>query len=729
MKLAATGIPPQEPSSARSGIALVITLGILASLTIMAIGFATFMRTERLAAASYVDIVDTRHLALAALDTAIYDVAKDAGNDLAIPYLWETSENLSPPTTLTTNKADRILFGRVQQEEGGTVHFLSAEVTNAIGNALEVPWSLMMNDDGDLVAAYAFLVVNESDRLDINYMPSNYNAGTRSSVSNLYMVGLNNINATAMLGRVYGMLHQYERQYNQAELKYAVKSNFVGGTGLHPNDDHFTAYSKFSQLYDNGAGIVSRVNLDQSEDELKEDETKSDIIAALQFAGVPGNVADLTYNNIIDYVDPDYLPIGGDLSYNGEPIPMINEIVLTNNIDFDGVNTYEHEMSVSVELWYPFVGVTNDRTYELLIAAQVAGSQPVGAFDRNFVTAPPIIVSGGPPWTDNLIEVVTVKLPNATYEDPGGAPANPANMEANVAVRLSEQNQPNPVDSAGFSGGAAGLIQFDASAFSIDEEVIKSKSVNDPRINWRKSDWVDAAETPGALNQNPPYDPGNDGVLYVRNGLIRNVGELGYIGLGDASQPWRSLRLVDSSAERVLDVFTMHAEPYVHGLVNVNSTTNQVLATALYNARVERFSDAADANVLDWTKAMDAADDIIKFPFKPSAGYSKSQLGLVSTLSDGSLFAQNNENEQESIIRTIADMMDVSGQTFTVVLQVLNIKQDATSLTDDSPNGEFDGDEIDAVAGEEHLVAQFWRDPISKEIQLTFLKWVAPGGI
>src|SRR6056297_742164 len=58
----------------RKGIALVIVLGFLAILTLIAVGMAISMRTERLASNSYMDMVQARMFCQSALAYSMQDM-------------------------------------------------------------------------------------------------------------------------------------------------------------------------------------------------------------------------------------------------------------------------------------------------------------------------------------------------------------------------------------------------------------------------------------------------------------------------------------------------------------------------------------------------------------------------------------------------------------------------------------------------------------------------------
>ena len=67
-------------SSSRSGIALVMVLGILSVMVIMAVAFAISMRTERVAAGNYADSVRTRQLVQVGIARALNQLVDTNGS-------------------------------------------------------------------------------------------------------------------------------------------------------------------------------------------------------------------------------------------------------------------------------------------------------------------------------------------------------------------------------------------------------------------------------------------------------------------------------------------------------------------------------------------------------------------------------------------------------------------------------------------------------------------------
>ncbi len=80
-----------EQNDSRSGVAIIIVLGVLSVLMVLAVAFAVSMRTESAAAGNYADIVKSRALVHTALARALADLDQDLGtssNGASYPAHW-----------------------------------------------------------------------------------------------------------------------------------------------------------------------------------------------------------------------------------------------------------------------------------------------------------------------------------------------------------------------------------------------------------------------------------------------------------------------------------------------------------------------------------------------------------------------------------------------------------------------------------------------------------------
>jgi hypothetical protein len=120
-----------------------------------------------------------------------------------------------------------------------------------------------------------------------------------------------------------------------------------------------------------------------------------------------------------------------------------------------------------------------------------------------------------------------------------------------------------------------------------------SYSVNDPRFNWRTTDWTNAAPTLGAANANlntvgaDPKDLGDrSAFMYVRQGPLRGIGELCFLPYAE-NKPWHTVHLFRNNAfdtntsARIFDVVSLYpADQARQGLVNPNALPPVYVASA-----------------------------------------------------------------------------------------------------------------------------------------------------
>lgn len=730
----------------KNGVALIATLGLLAALLIMVIGYATVMRVERSAAKNFTDSANTRQLMLAALDTAVYELNRDWDINAYSPLNIYTSSmdrwdayyadtRYTPPFTGLTDHGrtlTNLVYGTIGV--GGTKHFLTLEDqqtlfgSGQIGDEnLNVDWLPMYNEiSGDLAGVYAYFISVDSERLDFNYVGNSTNApGDRNAPEDLNLLTLDNIgDLTELEEELKDLRDKAVRYYNQAEFKHS--QDLQPDDGAWANDNHFTTYSRFPQTYVVGATEKDRAVLLGGRTDL---ETNAAIAVAFSDAGLPSSVITALY----DYVDADF-DVGDGLSYTTEAVPMFNEIAVSNNLEVAGSN-FVNDVRMSVEVSYPFLGVTNNGNYQVQVRAQYTGAQPASLNPSGFMDInAPVTVS----LNDKRLEVLhSTALSASDVVDP--ASVDLANVEVTVlAARIVDTGTGSIVDELQRPPANAVVVdvgtEWGTGPYATDTKE-PSVETDDPRMNRNGSFWSQGpSHTLGATNSATAYNPGDDGDLYIANRPILHVGELGFLGLADETKPWTSVDLLNLH-KGVLDTFTVHTNRFasqtnrfVAGLVNMNSDDVQVLATALAEAPVGRYPGDSAATTLTFAEATNIAVAIANTAGdKPATGYVKrSQLADVAVMSDDSVVPRANENHREALIRQVADLMDVRCNQYTIVLAVRKV-QDRTDEGNDAPNQVWDGHEVDFTLAEQFAVAHVWRDPdpMVKRSKISFLKWVA----
>ena len=162
--------------SGRRGIALVLTLGILALVTLLLMAFVISMRVENMASKNFNDVIKARQLAQAAVDDAVGQLRFATpsptinGTWVAIP--GAIISNATPAGAISSNvlyTQDRG-YGTVDLNNGllitGSNRFYNSYANSAI---IAGWWNVAANIGGVLQGRFAYWVDVESGKVNINY--------------------------------------------------------------------------------------------------------------------------------------------------------------------------------------------------------------------------------------------------------------------------------------------------------------------------------------------------------------------------------------------------------------------------------------------------------------------------------------------------------------------------------------------------------------------------------
>lgn len=151
----------RKPVNSRSGIALVVVLGMLAIMVLMAVAFSISMRTERLAASAYVDATMARQL----MDVAIARVLTEH-----IPDSSLATEAFYPPWDTYPTGGGGV--GEEFLREKGIRYVPGAQWVNARNADIVDPddWIDILDPTSEerFYGQYVYLVINSSGLLDAN---------------------------------------------------------------------------------------------------------------------------------------------------------------------------------------------------------------------------------------------------------------------------------------------------------------------------------------------------------------------------------------------------------------------------------------------------------------------------------------------------------------------------------------------------------------------------------
>lgn len=580
----------------RSGVALILVVGLLALMVVMAVTFSIFMRTERVAAGSFRNDVAARQLLQVALNRAIEEINRDVGDRPYPDWFY-----LAP---------------------GGTNAAMVPGVTNApamewipraaLGTNLNptVRWWPELPSSNCIEGRIGFLVVNCSGLLDANYTGTNgITRGIGTNVNEIQLSGSPNVADAGVLVS--------NRPYETIQELGEVSQ--VSGALSMPVSD-FVCFSYFPTGYVGGTNFPLF--------DLSGDETAlaaryaappqyAGMINALVQSGVDASQAGFVFSNLLDYVDANNEP--RDLgSACTESVPMFNEVAVSNSYAFKADGTFSMRGRVSFEWFYPFVKPSTHRYWiEYHITFERTAGTPAGfPMPANLNGA---IDAGYPDQGSKLPAVcpsVSISIPpNTAYTNFLGASVS---INAKVSLMMHSDSASGPlVDATPYPSSATldlalPTVSVPASQVARIIDVSRDAEAIDPRFNWAASQWriwPTFNNTLGRMNnitltnlQNRATDGYAD--MFVADRPLLSVTELTYLLRG--ARPvdyWNTIRLYDRTAgngqpgplDRILDHFVVLPVAPPKGFVNPNSSIQGALMAVFRDLPIKDYPDAPPA--------------------------------------------------------------------------------------------------------------------------------------
>lgn len=729
---ACPAIAPMERRGVRttpnSGIVLIMVLGLLALMIIMAVTFAVSMRTERLAAGNYADNVRARELVHVGLARAMNDLANNLGTS---GLASSTGGKVYPDWNVTNSHYTNISISEAGVARWVTnIYLMHGEATNYVPRAL---WTdatnadltnpsnhwlpvehLVYTDNGinlvesNLMGRVAYLILNCSGLLDANYAGGGGTRGVGTNLSEIVIVDL---------GEIGGKLNSFLTARGN-DVRFETLAH------LNANGDFFTPATNFFVYSHALPGywntnfppcVGTQVNLSGSAADLMA--RRVEITNAFCRAGFDEFRSGVLYSNLIDYVDSDSIP--SNFEYCVESVPMINEIAVSVNIkvtDTGPVLTpyiYEIGGAITNECWYPFV-VDSGQSFKLcsrVTFATTLGAIPELPDDSPGQLITPITVGGFP---KNNRQFGPITIFSASIVDP---------VEINCTVYLRVELDGDVVDRLNVPivltirpRGALGSNP----SYSTNSECLDPRFNYDPGnvLQWQcvsPDDSLGIDPNEGVENKRLAgyFGSGNDGdgAMFVSNGPLRSVAELGYL-VYSPSEPWKTVKLYDSGCHRVLDVFGLST-----------NTANVLVTNETYRGRVNCNSNAA----LDATAAVFAGMPVDNYPgegggelsMTPDARDFASKIfngGIFTNLSDiGRAInsgdfpaAADTELKKEAFFRNSINLLNLRQNVFTIIIEA-----QAASRGN-----------IPRNPAKQRAVAIVWRDPFTGEMFVRHIKWL-----
>lgn len=759
----------------RRGIALIFVLGCLAIIVIAAISFASFMKVERLVAGQSLELARARQAAMSGLERAIDRLNRGSNsaeyvydnNGLGGTNFWPRVDVYTRPGT--DGRFRNFPSGAMGRD--GSMTFLAMNQTGALP-ALHSP-DLITSEvaaSRRVTGAAIAVIANASGKIDLGVLKNVSGPGyARNVAGNLDVSQITSApNQSDLAARKTNALDFY----SIPEVRY-----FPPGADLDATTEpNFTFFEQACQQYvspvSNKFTHAIYVGSQLPPALIASPAYKVNLADALVAAGVPASAVVATTLNLIDYLDNDVLPSGTPADFCGEPIPLLNELNLRATQTSTSSNIIT-KITLRAEFNFPFPrnsGMStpatgaNDHNYKLRVTNLTS---PGGT-----VTYTPVDVPVDPASTywsfstpaDEHKQVVVFNDVEIN------SPAGTSDVKVQLAFDLLDADAGNAVvDRVGIVGAT---IDFS----NIVDGFNYSREVFDGRFNYAPDKWATLIPTGtlGAMNTTITSRPTIALVEYpyfVRNNPMESACELGHIGLGDRA--WQSIALLTDptladaqKVHRVLDVFTVHlgadfdgrpvaagqltarggrAGPLVRGLVNLNTDRSAVLQSAILNSvRNERYpGDTSSVSVIVTAGAQRVADNIRSC--RNSLGGTRNSFVRKSEV--GELFGGNTspawqfdagaaykafdpgsawtENQYESILRQFMDLCDVRGNTFVVLVRGYGvIDNNPFTAAHSTPSVPGTLSPNDILTSSVELVANVWRDPQTRRVQIRNLKWV-----
>jgi hypothetical protein len=741
---------------------------MLSVMVLLGVAFSISMRTERLAAGSYVDMVRARSLMDAALGRVVAD---------HIPELVELYDEFYP--SWRTDPEASAAQG---------TNFLAGKGISYVPNVLRVDARLADRYDwidirdpqtGTFFGQYAYLVINNSGLLDANIVMgvnTNRRYGLDPSEIRLSSQVLGEVrDPPAHLGR---WRDDWFVRFESLPELYALGSWSAPAPVAIPPPfrtlpssyvDHFHVFSYYpADSYVAPTGpprTFPKAFIGGDPEDWDSDEV---IIETLQrqpnpiFNSRAG--AESFLNMLKDYAGEEnpanpldlYIPQNpAGLSFTR--VPMINEVALSNTVlvteNAEGALTLQLDLHVFVETWFPFkyapgiaqipfevalpsvsIGRLLPPDYAPLAAAfvlQGESSRPISprhttAADgeyrvTTFVFSASIPVAARPPGL--LIEYL--------LDSP---------IEVRLDGRVVDVVAPNWRGEAFAIGASLNLPPGQTQPQHFGDVI--AYSAFDPRLNWdpqgdlgfsvpgrqqdRDRQWGREPQTLGARNAATlNFQSDEFGVMYSAQRPLESVAELSYLLYsGNANtpfQPWKTMRLLgpdpDFSA-RLIDRFTLTRESYRRGLININSPYTNVIQAAFFEAPVESWRQAGGisrrATVAESGEVARRIVDAVRNSDGLRNLSAISTLSGVDTAAMASILGVSPPDKflTESLVRNTLGVLGTRDTLYTVFLVTRTFPRgydpDSSLSEIEVPQGlSID----DLVMAEQRAVALVWRDP------------------
>ncbi len=760
-------------NTAKSGAALVIALGFLAVLTVLVVAFSALTRSDRLAARSYLNSAQTRHLLHTALSRALLDIDAAASTNYPAFYALGSIGD-------STNRLAETLDFSVG--EYFFQHSTDGLMQQYITERSRAKWETVSARDGTETAAVGrigYIIINSSGFLDANavggaarrgrgrspaeirlspdLLPELQEGGVRIDSFGNYTTATNSADAFAF--NRANTWHGFESLRDVRMLNNESRGGIISGP-----IKSFSTFSHSAATNDSGRSYMGTNETSVLEN--------IDVIEARL-----GEIADVepefVIQQLLDYLDTDTVPQDLDDEYSDysvEPVPLINELSLNfsfsfypeiETIEYDdgGVTstvtsvTVSNRYELAAETWYPFVGWTNEQLFTFSI-----DETPI----RSSVSTNADLIASVSDWeTDEEIPAGECHPDNREYPYEITLSSNTTDAAVNTAdalVELFESLQSSiqfPLititDAAGDKVDQVLDLEFPMTSAVLDslmpeienlatnlfnastaentsKEFTVSMACIDPRLNWDGTSleqWqenyglggdIDSiGEVNGAELALIETDDAQD-MLYVRNqNRIDSPWEFTYL-LPNTSSPWKTFQMLaayDTAGTRtILDKLSPYPDgPPRRGRVSPFSPHTNVVASVFQGMPINEFMGADERTRLDADGARNAAALFIEqIKNHGWTAASKASAGISTEKLKTLMGAETNPWILESFFRSSRELFNPDDTLYTILIA-------AQAAADTDGDGTISNREVRAT---QQAAAYVWRDRTTGRAAVVF---------
>ena len=599
----------------RSGVAVIIVLGMLALMMMLGVAFSISMQTERRSAGNYSHAVGTKNIVWAGLARAIERINTEMAKDsTGSPYMY-------PPADFWVSRdPDAYKSVYINLGRGEAADYLPGLAADTVFNAksqwrdFSVVYGSGKNQSTNVPGRYAYLIVNLSDFLDANFVGGTNRLGGLDA----HEMQLTSLMPGPQVTALLDAREDNVRFETCQEMNGIINADYLSDF---TNDD-FMTYSRYplgeiadvggpdEKLYTNQLYIGGEIGTSDFPDEATFSAVMKEMLYADEGVYPSDDRLKYIYQALTDYLDEDCVPLNL-ASPCTESVPMINEVAIdvSSAIGHKAGISYRLGAAVEIETVYPFVKPSEHNFSVTGSVDIVIDVSTGGTIESNIAFAVDSDYKQGTNCYQRARKVVNLPF-TANNDKDGNGPKFKVSMTVKgigvVVVDSASDDDGKTVDSIvdtelEFKFPESGEIGPIPIKGHEPLGILPSQEAIDARFNWLPMFFRDSKSSDpkkrtmlainswtAQYNGRKGWDSGTE--IYVSdNKKLISVGELGNLvrdnNLGKGV--WQTFRLFDQTStgvtlrrDHLFRYFTVASNRVVRGLANVNTPARKLLVPA-----------------------------------------------------------------------------------------------------------------------------------------------------